>query len=478
MLTGALATIADAVRDVAAKPHWSRGDAELTAACAAVHQLEQRLAGIRLGLLGELDERDLARDNGATSTTAWVRWRLRVPAGPAAAMVRLARALRSCPTTAAALESGDLTEEQARAIVSSVAALAAANDHMGAGRIDPSAADIQAERRAEGCERPSDHCPVDAPAAGERPGEGSADEAAAGDLPAVVSAQVIADVERLLIGHAAALDPRGLRVAGEHALATIAPELAERLERRALDDAERRAVRLRRLDLHDDMYGGTVLRGYLDREGATILRTALGPLSGPRGTGDDRPAGARRADALVEICHKVMNDATLPTRGGQPTQVVVTTRFDALTRSLGVGQTDGGDKLSAAVVRRMACAATIVPAVLGGEGQVLDLGRSRRLFTGAVRRALDLRDGGCAFPACDRPRAWADAHHIVPWLDGGPTTMDNGVLVCRIHHVLLHEPGGWQVRLGPDRLPEFVPPRWIDPGRRPLRNSRHASRPP
>jgi hypothetical protein len=61
----------------------------------------------------------------------------------------------------------------------------------------------------------------------------------------------------------------------------------------------------------------------------------------------------------------------------------------------------------------MACCAGIIPAVLGTTGQVLDLGRERRLFTGAARRALILRDRGCAFPGCDRPPKWTEGHHIL-----------------------------------------------------------------
>ena len=129
-------------------------------------------------------------------------------------------------------------------------------------------------------------------------------------------------------------------------------------------------------------------------------------------------------------------------------------------------------------VRRMACDAAVLPAVLNGGGQVLDVGRTRRLFTGPLRRALAIRDRGCAFPGCDRPVRWTDGHHIISWLNGGTTDVDNGVLVCRVHHGLVHDANGWRVRLGTDKLPEFIPPPWIDPDQRPLRNTRHAARSP
>ncbi|WP_240670711.1 HNH endonuclease signature motif containing protein [Actinoplanes solisilvae] len=142
--------------------------------------------------------------------------------------------------------------------------------------------------------------------------------------------------------------------------------------------------------------------------------------------------------------------------------------------TLGSGTTDTGQRLSASTIRRLACEARLLPAVLGGEGQILDLGRSRRLATAALRRALHIRDGGCAFPSCDRPPRWTDIHHIVEWSLGGLTSLDNTVLLCRHHHRLLHHPtAGWRVRLGTDRRPEFIPPPTVDPHQVPRRNHYH-----
>ena len=92
-----------------------------------------------------------------------------------------------------------------------------------------------------------------------------------------------------------------------------------------------------------------------------------------------------------------------------------------------------------------------------------------RLYTGKTRRLLELRDRGCAFPGCDRPPPWTHAHHIIAWSRGGPTTVDNGVLLCGHHHRLIHQ-GHWTVAIADDGQPEFTPPDWIDPQRKPLRN--------
>ncbi|MGZ4609896.1 MAG: HNH endonuclease signature motif containing protein, partial [Actinomycetes bacterium] len=89
----------------------------------------------------------------------------------------------------------------------------------------------------------------------------------------------------------------------------------------------------------------------------------------------------------------------------------------------------------------------------------------------SLRRLLEIRDGGCAFPGCDRPPRWSQAHHIEHWCDGGFTSSDNCVLLCAVHHRRVHH-HGWEVRVGADRLPEFLPPAWIDPERRPRRNVR------
>jgi hypothetical protein len=223
----------------------------------------------------------------------------------------------------------------------------------------------------------------------------------------------------------------------------------------------------------------------LDTEAAAIVSAALDPLCNPRRTGtdarpgtddaalaDERTAAQRRADALVEICQLALNTEELPVNGGDRPQVHVIIDFEALRRQIGAGTLDTGDLLTPTQVRRLACDAQILPAVLGGQGQVLDVGQSRRLFTGPLRRALVLRDRGCAFPGCDRPPRWCDGHHIDSWIDGGPTSLNNAVLLCRHHHRLIHHTR-WTVRLGHDGLPEFIPPQFIDPHQRPRRNTYH-----
>jgi hypothetical protein len=103
------------------------------------------------------------------------------------------------------------------------------------------------------------------------------------------------------------------------------------------------------------------------------------------------------------------------------------------------GTLSTGSRLSAGEVRRLACQMGIIPKVLGTQSAVLDQGRSARLFTPPQRLSLAERDLGCAFPGCDRPPGWCEAHHLDHWArDNGPTTVENGALLCAFHHREVH----------------------------------------
>ena len=103
-----------------------------------------------------------------------------------------------------------------------------------------------------------------------------------------------------------------------------------------------------------------------------------------------------------------------------------------------MGGPEAGTLLAPETVRRLACDATIIPAVLGVAGAVVDLGTEVRLFTAAQIKWLWLRDGHCTYPGCDMPGQWADAHHLVHWADGGPTELLNAALLCERHHTIVH----------------------------------------
>jgi len=153
---------------------------------------------------------------------------------------------------------------------------------------------------------------------------------------------------------------------------------------------------------------------------------------------------------------------------------------DLRQRAEAVGRLDTGEPISARDLRRLSCDAELVPAVLGSRSEVLDIGRAQRLVTPAIRRALSLRDGGCAFTDCRKPDAHCEAHHIKPWWDGGATALDNLVLLCPHHHSLVEPPriwsgpppDRWQARLDRHGLPEFIPPERVDPSQSPRPGNR------
>ncbi|MGW9549879.1 DUF222 domain-containing protein [Citricoccus zhacaiensis] len=125
--------------------------------------------------------------------------------------------------------------------------------------------------------------------------------------------------------------------------------------------------------------------------------------------------------------------------------------------------------ISPSTVRALACDADILPVVMGGSGQVLDVGRTQRLFPHRLRRAITARDGGCASPGCTIPAPWCEVHHIQWWTHGGVTSVDNGVLLCSRHHHAVHS-GSWDISVEDGGVPWFIPAPYLDPFRTPRRN--------
>ncbi|WP_332642325.1 HNH endonuclease signature motif containing protein, partial [Aeromicrobium sp.] len=115
------------------------------------------------------------------------------------------------------------------------------------------------------------------------------------------------------------------------------------------------------------------------------------------------------------------------------------TKEQLLAELAAAGLLTGDAQISAEEARRLACQASIIPVVLGGKGQILDLGRSQRLFSKAQRKAMRLRDKRCRAEGCDIPAAWTEAHHLKPWSEGGKTDLDDGICACNFHHHRLHD---------------------------------------
>jgi hypothetical protein len=170
----------------------------------------------------------------------------------------------------------------------------------------------------------------------------------------------------------------------------------------------------------------------------------------------------------------VASSGDLPADGGErPT--LVTIPLASLRAGRRPALLDGAGPIDVRLARRLACDSGIVPAVLGSASEPLDIGRRTRAVPAGMRRALVLRDHGCAFPGCGAPHRWCDAHHLIAWAEGGPTALHNLVLLCGQHHRLVHHTE-WEARIRPDGRPEFIPPAYVDHQRRPRTNPLHGRR--
>jgi 5-methylcytosine-specific restriction protein A len=200
----------------------------------------------------------------------------------------------------------------------------------------------------------------------------------------------------------------------------------------------------------------------------------LDAKSAPLTAEDTRTMEQRQADALVDVVGFVADhgDATvLPWVGGQRPQVTVIVELADLENRARAACLDLGGNLTPTALRMLCCDATVIPVVMNGAGQPLDVGRATRTIPDGLRRAVAARDRGCAHPGCDRPPTWCEIHHIKEWSRGGETRLDNLVMLCRVHHREIHSTD-WVVRVAPDGLPEFRPPVFVDPEQRPRRSSR------
>ena len=163
--------------------------------------------------------------------------------------------------------------------------------------------------------------------------------------------------------------------------------------------------------------------------------------------------------------------ADQPVSGGTPASVIVTIGVEELLAKTGLAETTDGTQLTPEQLLRIADEAEIWPTIINHNGVPLALGRTQRLASKGQTMALTARDGGCSFPGCTHPPSWCDRHHILDWILGGATDLDNLTLLCRYHHTNFLQ-RGWSCRLNPQGLPEWIPPRWIDPEQRPQLNTR------
>lgn len=318
------------------------------------------------------------------------------------------------------------------------------------------------------------------------------------------------------IEHELALAAPGMSVEqfkrqAKRALETIDPPRANQIENDELTISEETALRRASFWMTRPDADGMVKGGFeIDAFTADMLRSVLESKTAPRyrtiqqrntatkaggmtQAGEKNPAGGKnqaggmnqsslvdqsnnapgfketQGEAFIEILRHLPRDA-YGNHGGVAATLMVTISEESLReRSTAAGITEHGTAVSVGQLRQLACNARILPAVLGSKSQILDVGREQRLHTPAQRKALAHRDGGCAFPSCERPPGWCETHHITSWANGGDTTIENGVLLCGYHHRHIHN-SNWRIETNPrDKHPDFYPPGKTVP----IRNTRY-----
>jgi hypothetical protein len=358
-----------------------------------------RLEALELKVLAAADRDDVGADSGATSTAAWLAHETLADRPEVAARVRLARALDEQHTqVSAGLAAGDHSVAHAAVMV-----------------------------------RALDDLP------------GSLDTGLPTDLPA----DLVSVAEKTLVEEAHHLTPRQLRTVGKHLLEVVAPDVVDARDTDRLDRQDAAAFAAARLTMRANGDGTTTGWFRLPDLHAQILKTAIDALTAPRKrdpaepdpvTGRTPDHATRSGQALCQILEHLPVDG-YGEHGGLAATVVVTLDHDTLVTGLGAAGLVDGTEIGPGEARRLACGAGIIPAVLGGPSDVVDLGREARLFTRAQRVAMTLRDQGCRAEGCDRPPSWTEAHHLTkPWAEGGKTDLADGILLCGHHHRLAHHP--------------------------------------
>ena len=263
------------------------------------------------------------------------------------------------------------------------------------------------------------------------------------DLPADLDDDLRVQAEEHLVAQAQDFAPRELRVLGRRVLEVVAPEVAEAHEAKLLAREEQQAWD--NASLTHRRLGNGLSQATVRLPDAVMDRwlTQLHAFTSPRRHGhvpaEERVAyPTQLAHAFTALLERIPDD-WLPTHGGTTTQVVVTIDQARLEQELAVAGLTTGTPITASEARRLACGAGILPTVLGGKSQPLDLGRSKRLFTATQRKALAVRDRHCRAEGCEVPAAWCEAHHRHSWSRGGKTDLAEGVLLCSFHHHRAHD---------------------------------------
>ncbi|MGY2701297.1 DUF222 domain-containing protein [Nocardioides sp. HB32] len=373
----------DAVADASV---WSMDPVETGQTLVALQRAEARLVELKARVAAHAEDLHVGHEVGASSAASWLAHETKATRAAAYAAVRLGRDLEAHRPTRDALAAGRVLADQARVVI----------------------------RWVE-------------------------------DLPATVPAGKVAAAEAHLLELARHHDAKALNRLGKHLFEVVAPEEADAREAALLAKEEAAAAKACRLSMYDDGQGKTHGTFTVPTFHGATLRKILGALAAPRHVAATQGPGVERPEtpeawgrALCELIERYPADR-LPTTGGVSATAVVLLDLDVLLGRLEkAGVLDTGEKISPSMARRLACQAGIIPVVLDGDSQPLDVGRKRRLFTEAQRTAMLVRDRGCRAQGCDRATG-LHAHHKQRWVDGGHTNLADGISLCPWHHARAHD---------------------------------------
>ncbi|MEO6532066.1 MAG: DUF222 domain-containing protein [Pseudolysinimonas sp.] len=410
-------------------------DEDLLVHLADVEQLGRLVDALRVAAAGEVDARSgrergddsLSRHHQCTTAAQLVELVTLTSAAEAARRVRVGRGITASPTLVGA-------------------PLPAAFEHV--------AAALSAGRLA-----------VDAAAAIIRH---------LGEASRTASPATIRDAEALLVSQAATLPAELVAQLAQRTCATLDPD--------GVQPRENELRRQRRFHLGREVNGMTPFSGLADPLNAGLLRAALSERTAPSRLPrfvdpddlddvpdsleqhplDPRTREQRAFDivfGLLTAGIRADNDAVGSLHGTATVNVVVTAH-DLIAGTGAAWIDDILSPVATSTTREIICDGGVRLQIEGDKGEILWEGLRQRYFTPAQRRALAVRDGGCLGPNCTAPPSWCHAHHVVEWEHGGPTNVDNGVLLCSFHHHQLHS-GGFQLRMNRG-VPEMLAPPWLD----------------
>ena len=206
-------------------------------------------------------------------------------------------------------------------------------------------------------------------------------------------------------------------------------ELIQSLDTRDPDPDAPPPVQVNELRITPLPGGGGLINGrFEDPVRFTTILAVLDAKSAPLTADDQRSAAERQADALADVCGYVAehgDSEVLPSSGGYRPQVYLTVGLSNLEDRADAGCLAFGGTPTPGELRRLCCDSGVIPVVMNGASQPLDIGRNQRAIPSGLRAAVTVRDGGCAHPGCDRPPPWSEIHHIKEWSRGGETKLSN-----------------------------------------------------